>query len=154
MHRKEVKTQKKLTMGSLVYKTVKSSALNACLVLWSWGEGSAPFYSYFTWFSNLDFLIFHSWPAPFWEHIVRMFWCCLKALWDAGVDWKLSVLLKWAARELGLNSCHPLTELLSFMNYFPCHLEQERCHGSENSWWGALMLGAYAPAHYHIRLKL
>lgn len=81
-----------------------------------------------------------------------MFWCCLKALWDAGDDWKLSLLLKWVARELGLSSCHPLAELLSLINYFPCHLEQEWCHGSENSWRGVLTPSAYAHALYHVQL--
>ena len=58
-----------------------------------------------------------------------MFWCSLKALWETRVDGKLSVLLKWVVQELELNSCHTPIELLSFMNYFPCHLEQEWYHG-------------------------
>lgn len=78
---------------------------------------------------ELDFLIFCMWPATFWEHTVHMFWCCLKALWETRVDWKLSDLLKWVAAELEWNSCHTPSELLSFINYFPCHLEQEWCRG-------------------------
>jgi hypothetical protein len=94
----------------------------------------------FSIFISLDFLIFHIWPAPFWEHIVHMFWCCLKALRETRVDWKLSVLLKWVARELELNSCHTLIELLSFINYFPCHLEQEWCHGLERLFVGCIRI--------------
>lgn len=71
------------------------------------------------------------WPAPFGEDTVHVFGCCAKALGETRAGWKLSILLQWVARELELDSCHTPIELVSFINYFPRHLEQEWCHGLE-----------------------
>lgn len=116
------------------------SFVSSCLVLWISEKTVCIciFHFHLTWFSNLSFL-----ASTFWEHIVHMFWCCLKALWEARVDWKLSVLLKWVAQELELNSCHTPIELLSFINYFPCHLEQEWCHGLEKFFVGCIRIQCF-----------
>lgn len=121
------KGEKRKVMQNLVLKTRSPLVVPA----WYYGFWRKQYVFVFSISISLDFLIFHIWPATFWEHIVHMFWCSLKALWETRVDGKLSVLLKWVVQELELNSCHTPIELLSFINYFPCHLEQEWCHVRE-----------------------